>query len=112
MLRRWNSARDMLASIATMALLIGAVLVSVFSGATPEGSTQRCAALLDRFVELRLLAVNPKTSPFVVEQKQTEARAEAERSRALEQCERSLTEDSAACADRAHSADELERCFF
>jgi hypothetical protein len=107
-----GAARDMSASVATISLVIGAVLVSIFSGRAADGTSERCVALLDRFVELRLLAADPKTTPLVVEEHQAEAREQARRSHALERCQRRLTQDSAACADRAHSADELERCFF
>lgn len=107
-----RATRDMAASVAAMALVIGAASFSIFAGAAPDGAPERCALLLDRFVELRLLAANPRTSPGVIEQQQAGAREEAERSRALERCQRHLTKDSAACADRAQSADELERCFF
>lgn len=109
--RRAATARALGATAAIVCLVSGAVIVHVLISARPIASEARCEALLDRFVELRVRADNPKASDYLVEQRKTEARASAEQSQSLERCRKGLTEEAAACADRATSADELERCF-
>ncbi|NUP06309.1 MAG: hypothetical protein HOW73_09650 [Polyangiaceae bacterium] len=105
------AARNLAATIAVVTLLVGAVIFEVCSGSAPDRPEARCEALLDRFVELRVRAANPKASDYVLEQAKSEARIEAERTEALQTCRERLTEDAAACAERALTADQLEQCF-
>lgn len=103
--------RDAAATIAVLALLGGAVTISMCRGHGAEDVETACARILDRYVEMRQFASDPKAPHHLVEEKKEEARALAIREGALARCARSLSAESAACADKAHSADELERCF-
>ena len=104
-------ARNLIGSAAIIALIIGATGLQVCSGTRPEQPEARCEALLDRFVELRERAANPKASPGDVERRKSEARANTERDQALESCQRGLTEDTLACAEAAVNINQLEQCF-
>lgn len=101
--------RDLAATAAIVMLTIGIVLGSTW-GARHAHPAEECARLLDRFVAFRMLAADPSASPFTIEARQAAAR-ESLSADALESCSAKLTEESAACADRAETADELERCF-
>lgn len=105
------ATRNLVATVAIVSLLVGAVVVEVCTGARPERAEARCSALLDRFVELRERQADPKVGDLVVEQRKVEARAHAAETQALELCTQHLTEDNAACADRANTINELEQCF-
>lgn len=108
---RKSARRTAAATIA----IVGAAGIAVFAatcrGAPPDGAEEKCARILDRYVELRQRAVDPKSPGFLVEEKQRDARALAVQEGALVRCTRSISVESAACADKANSADELERCF-
>jgi hypothetical protein len=108
---RNTAARTAAATIAIVAAATLAVFATMCRGAAPDGAEERCARILDRYVELRQRAVDPKTPGFLVEEKQRDARAAAGQEGALLRCTRSISVESAACADKANTADELERCF-
>jgi len=98
------------ATSAIVLLTIGLVFVSTWGNraARPE---EQCARLLDRFVAFRTLAADPKASVPAIELRQAEARQSLTATDALAKCSSKLTEESAECADRANTVDELERCF-
>jgi hypothetical protein len=106
-----TGARNLVATISVVTLVLGAVVFQVCSGSRPDAAEARCEALFDRFVELRVRAANPKASDYDLEQQKNEARALEEHDRALETCREHLTEDAVACAERAMTADQLEQCF-
>jgi hypothetical protein len=102
------------AAAATLAIVGGvgfAAFVSMCRGRAPDDVEERCTRILDRYVELRQRATDPKAPHFVLEEKQHDARELALREGALVRCARSISVDSATCADKAQTADELERCF-
>lgn len=104
------TGRDLAATAGVVVLTIGFVLGSTW-GMRPAHPEEECARLLDRFVAFRLLAADPKASSFTIETKQAAARESLSTADALASCSAKLTEESAVCADRAETADELERCF-
>jgi hypothetical protein len=104
------TTRDLGATAGIVLLTIGLVIGSTW-GVRHAHPEEECARLLDRFVAFRVLAADPKASPFSIEAKQAAARESLSTADALASCSAKLTEESAACADRADSADELERCF-
>ncbi len=109
---RKSAARSAAATIAIVGGVALAVFATMCRGAAPDGADEKCARILDRYVELRQRAVDPKTPSFLVEEKQRDARAAAAgQEGALLRCSRSISVESAACADKANTADELERCF-
>lgn len=108
---RKSAARTAAATIAIVGCVGVAVFAAMCRGAAPDGADEKCARILDRYVELRQRAVDPKTPGFLVEEKQRDARAAAGQEGALLRCTRSISVESAACADKANTADELERCF-
>jgi hypothetical protein len=103
--------RDAGATLGIVGLVVVAVSFSFCRGARPDDADERCARILDKYVELRQRAADPKAPLHVVEEKQEDARKLAIRDGALVRCTRAISVDSAACADKAQSADELERCF-
>lgn len=108
---RKSAARTAAATIAIVGGLTLAVFAAMCRGRGPEDADEKCARILDRYVELRQRAVDPKTPGFLVEEKQRDARVAAGQEGALLRCARSISAESAACADKANTADELERCF-
>jgi hypothetical protein len=104
------TARDLGATAGIVALTIGVVFASTW-GARHAHPEEECARLLDRFVAFRVLAADPKANAFTIEARQAAARDGLTTANALASCSAKLTEESAACADRAETADELERCF-
>lgn len=107
---RQRTLRDLAATGAIVTLTIGFVLGSTW-GVRHAHPEEECARLLDRFVAFRMLAADPKASARTIESRQAAARDNLSTADALASCSAKLTEESAACADRAESADELERCF-
>ena len=103
--------RDAGATLAIVGLVAVAVGFSFCRGARPADVDERCARILDKYVELRQRAADPKAPLHVVEERQEDARKLALQGDALLRCAQSMSVDSAACADKAQTADELERCF-
>lgn len=106
-----ETRRDAAATVAILGLLAAATTVAMCRGRGADEADAACARILDRYVEMRQFASDPKAPHHLVEEKKIEARALAIREGALGRCSRSLSAESAACADKALSADELERCF-
>ena len=107
--RPQRTLRNLAATAGIVMLTIGTVLGSTW-GVRHAHPEEECARLLDRFVAFRMLAADPKANAFTIQSRQAAAR-ESLSTDALASCSAKLTEESAACADRAESADELERCF-
>ena len=103
--------RDAGATIAIVVLFGGAVGLSLCTGPRPDDAHERCAVILDKYVELRQRAADPKAPLHVFEEKRDDARKLALEGGELLRCTRSISVESAACADRAQTADEIERCF-
>lgn len=103
--------KNLAATAGVVTIIVGAVILQVCSGSSPNEAEARCDALLDRFVELRVRAANPKASEHFLEERKQAAKDQAERTQALETCREQLTEDMATCAEKAMSADQLEQCF-
>jgi hypothetical protein len=103
--------RDAGATIAIVGLVSVAVSFSLCRGAPPDDADERCARILDKYVELRQRVADPKAPLHVLEEKQEDARKLALRDGALVRCARAISVESAACADKAQTADELERGF-
>ncbi len=104
-------ARDAAATFALLALVGGAAGLSLCRGRGAPDAEAACARILDRYVEMRQFASDPKAPHHLVEEKKEDARKVALQGGALLRCASSLSAESAACAEKAHSADELERCF-
>jgi hypothetical protein len=106
-----QARRDIAATLAILLGFGGAATLALCRGRPAENARARCESILDRYVELRQRAAEPSILEHVVVSRREEARARAHEKGALARCMRSLSEDSAACAERAPTADELERCF-
>jgi len=96
-------------------LLIGLALMFVVSrpiirrfSSHPSGQT--CEALLDRYVEHVVHAIEPKPLPGELSLRRTEARALAAEAKTFASCSSYLTLAEVDCAMGAPNADELERC--
>jgi hypothetical protein len=100
---RENARRDVIATLAILALFVALVGGrAVWRRLARHPTAERCAAMLDRYAEQqsrayervpsRAAAPRPLDAPDVV------------------RCTRDLTDDEVECALRAGYADELERC--
>lgn len=105
-----TNLRDLVASSSLVGLVVCVVVLQMCGDRRPKDADEKCLALLDRFVELRVRDANPKASDYLIEQRQAEARVQAKRVNVLELCRDRLTDVSAACAEKATNADDLERC--
>ncbi len=98
--------------VATGLLLVGLATTVVILGVRRgERAPAECAPLLDHYVELRMRAAYEKLPPALVEEKQEQSRRAERAAEAMGDCARRLTTETAECALKAPSADELERCF-
>ncbi len=102
---------DAAATVAIVATIAIAVFVGTCRGPAAQRSEERCAAILDRYVELRERAVDPRPRSHLIAEHQEASRELAARAGELRRCAESISSASAECAEKAHSADELERCF-
>lgn len=73
-------------------------------------SPEACEALLERYVEHVVHAIEPKPLAGELSLRKTEARAIAAENHAFASCSSFLTLAEVECAMRAGNADELERC--
>ncbi len=73
-------------------------------------SAETCAALLDRYVEHIVRAIDPKPPALELTSRKTQARMIASGDPKFARCPLYLTQDEAACAMRSGNADEFERC--
>ena len=73
-------------------------------------SNEACAALLDRYVEHVVHAIDPKPQAGDLAMRQEQARNLAADDLSFARCPRYLSRDEAECAMRAPNADEFERC--
>jgi hypothetical protein len=109
----WPSPRTR-GRIATVTVTVGFVAATIVGAmCTPKAEHRRtrCRALLERSVELRIRAAEPKAAIPDVERRKAEALVVAERDGSLARCEASLGRESAECAEHAPTADAFERCF-
>jgi len=73
-------------------------------------SSEACAALLDRYVEHVVHAIDPKPAAGELATRKAQARDLAAEDPAFARCPSYLTREEAECAMRAGNADEFERC--
>lgn len=73
-------------------------------------SSDTCAALLDRYVEHVVHAINDKPPASDLTSRKAQARTIASTDPKFARCPTYLTVDEAECAMRANNADEFERC--
>ncbi|MRG95236.1 hypothetical protein [Polyangium spumosum] len=73
-------------------------------------SPETCAALLDRYVEHVVHAIDAKPPAAELAARKAQARSIAGGDRKFARCPTYLTADEAECAMRAGNADEFERC--
>jgi hypothetical protein len=73
-------------------------------------SSDACAALLDRYVEHVVHAIDPKPPVAELTARKAQARDLAAGDPAFARCPSYLTREEAECAMRAGNADEFERC--
>ena len=93
---------------ATAAVTAVALLVSWYR--RPHASLDECAALLDRYVELRVRARWPEGTEAWVREQQLATRAKAAREPSFLACPQEVDRAEFACAMGAPTADELEKC--
>ncbi|HTJ83607.1 MAG TPA: hypothetical protein VL400_17930 [Polyangiaceae bacterium] len=89
---------------------VGAVVVGTHHARLPDAEAS-CARMLDRYVELRERAADPKSTPAQIASAQVEARVAAARRGDTARCEERLSPETEACASRANTDSELEQCF-
>lgn len=101
---------DVLATLVIVLLVIGVVAGrAVLRRLSPRPPAEACVALLDRYVELVLRSATPEPAASDVAERKAMAR-EAAGERGFVRCEADLTQAEVACALKAGSADDLERC--
>lgn len=71
----------------------------------------KCRALFDRWTELRIRQAEPSVAGAELEHRKESARSTAARGDAYARCVQHADRDALLCSERAHSIDELERCF-
>lgn len=89
----------------TAALALGPALWRRFSS---HATAAECEALIERYVELKAKTITDKPDP-----KKRAAEVDRAKSAAgphFEKCAGYLTRSELECAERAHHADEVERC--
>lgn len=69
-----------------------------------------CQAMLDRYVEHIVYAIEPKPKATELNSLKAQAREHAAEDQAFARCPTYLTRDEADCALKANNADEFERC--
>lgn len=93
---------------ALIALLSLLALAGCKRGAKP--TKDECDRLLDRYTEALLRADGHKPSPQEVEKAAGVARERAATHAAFQRCTSDVSRESMDCAQKAYSADEIERC--
>lgn len=73
-------------------------------------SKEVCQAMLDRYVEHIVYAIEPKPKAAELNSFKAQARALAAEDQAFARCPTYMTRDEADCALKANTADEFERC--
>jgi hypothetical protein len=73
-------------------------------------SKEVCQAMLDRYVEHLVHAIDPTPSASDLNNRKAQARAMAAEDQTFARCPTHLTRDEANCALKANNADEFERC--
>ncbi|MDI1446523.1 hypothetical protein [Polyangium sp. 6x1] len=105
------SRAEVIATVVIVLLVVGFVLSkpirrSLAAHPTPD----TCAALLDRYVEHIVHAIDEKPPASELVARKTQARTIASTDPKFARCPVYLTVDEAECAMRANNADEFERC--
>lgn len=106
---RASTLREIGATLCILGALgaaVGAPVVTRLLGTKADDVV--CAQLLDRYVELRLRASRPESTPAELALAQNSARAENEHGFA--RCPGEVTARQASCALEAPHADQFERC--
>lgn len=107
---RERAVSDVLATLAIVAVVIGAALAPrVYRRLAAHPSQTECAALLDHYVELVARAAQPEPAASAIAERRAAARA-ASATQGFSRCEDDLTRDEVTCALGAGNADDLERC--
>lgn len=73
-------------------------------------SKEVCQAMLDRYVEHIVYAIEPKPKAAELNRFKAQAREHAAEDQAFARCPTYMTRDEADCALKANTADEFERC--
>lgn len=73
-------------------------------------SKEVCQAMLDRYVEHIVYAIEPKPKAAELNRFKAQAREHAAEDQAFVRCPTYMTRDEADCALKANTADEFERC--
>lgn len=92
---------------AAVVFVLGRPVVRSFSD---HPSSELCEAMLERYVEHVVYAIDPKPNASELAAKKAQARALAAEDQAFARCPTYLTRAEAECAMHANNADELERC--
>ncbi len=97
---------------ATAVIVAGlAVAAFVLGARRGELAPGQCEPVLERYVELRVRASYEKVTSSVLEEMEDRSKRGVKAAEAMGDCARHLTQETADCAMKAPSADELERCF-
>jgi len=106
-----TTKREALATLALVTLLVGAVVIAHYADHIQADATpDQCDALLDRYVEHRARAVEPKIAASAIASQQLEARDVASKWEDFADCPDRLTRVQVECAMQSNNADEFERC--
>lgn len=111
---RLNEPASRIEVVATLLIVGGFVgllgVRSIRRTLAEHPSKEVCQAMLDRYVEHIVYAVDPKPTAADLNSRKAQARALAAEDQAFARCPTHLTRDEADCALKANNADEFERC--
>ena len=102
---------EIVATVLIVAGFIGVLGVRSIRRTLAEHPSQEvCQAMLDRYVEHVVYAIDPKPGVSDLNNRKAQARELAAKDQAFARCPTHLTRDEADCALKANNADEFERC--
>ncbi|HVK71491.1 MAG TPA: hypothetical protein VM694_43860 [Polyangium sp.] len=105
------SRAEVVATIGIVLLVVGFVVSKpVRRSFSAHPSQDTCTALLDRYVEHIVHAIDEKPPASEIVTRKAQARTLASTDPKFASCPTYLTVDEAECAMRANNADEFERC--
>ncbi|MDI1429329.1 MULTISPECIES: hypothetical protein [Polyangium] len=102
---------EVITTLGIVLLVVGFVVSKpVRRSLSAHPSPDACAALLDRYVEHIIHAIDEKPPASELATRKAQARTLASTDPTFARCPTYLTVDEAECAMRANNADEFERC--
>lgn len=106
-----STRADVVTTLVIVLLAVGFVVSKpIRRKLSAHPSQETCDALLDRYVEHIVFAIDPKPSAAELTSRKAQARTLSSSDPAFARCSTYLTRAEAECAMGAHNADEFERC--